>query len=121
MRAPADLDRSLIAVLLCTAFLAASLAPCPPRDRAEPAVHAEPMGHAADCEMHAKAATLTAPCPCGCGAHAPLAGSSARLGVALPSTCPAEPPPALAAHAPATAPLFEGSFVPPIDHVPRTA
>ena len=44
--------------------------------------------HPAGCEMHASSASVTAACPCGCGERTPMAGSSARLGVALPSAAP---------------------------------
>ena len=118
MRASADASRILLAVLSCAAFLAVSLAPCPPRARAE---HAGQVEHPADCEMHASSATLTAACPCGCAERTPMAGSSARLGVALPSAAVDLEPPFLVVHTSLAALILEGSFVPPIDHVPLPA
>jgi hypothetical protein len=118
MRAGADASRILLAVLSGAAFLAVSFAPCPPRARAE---HAGQVEHPADCEMHAGSATVTAACPCGCADRPPMAGSSARLGAALPSAPPRFEPPSLAAHAPPAALVLEGCFVPAIDHVPLPA
>jgi len=116
--AGANPSRILAAVLLCAAFLAGSLAPCPPRARAE---HAGQVEHPAGCEMHASSASVSAACPCGCGERTPLGGSSARLGVALPSAAPSYEPPSVAVHAPSAALLLEGCFVPCIDHVPLPA
>jgi hypothetical protein len=110
--------RILLCVLLSAAFLAAALSPCPPRAGAE---HASAMEHPAGCEMHEAAASVSPACPCGCGERAPLAGSSARLGVALPSTAPAFEVAWVPAQAPATAPLAQDRFVPEIDHVPLPA
>ena len=55
------------------------------------------------------ASSLTAPCPCRCGEHAPIAGSSAHLGVALPSTAP-DLAPRLAAKLARFAPVRARSF-----------
>jgi hypothetical protein len=116
--------RILLSVLLSAAFLAAALSPCPPRAGAEhagAAEHASAMEHPAGCEMHEAAASVSPACPCGCGERAPLAGSSARLGVALPSTAPAFELAWVPAQAPATAPLAQDRFIPDIDHVPLPA
>ena len=118
MQAGAYPSRILLALLSCAALLAVSLAPCPPRARAE---HVAAVEHPPGCEMHESSPSLAAACPCGCGERAPMAGSSARLGVALPSAAPRCEPPSLAAHPPTAAPRLEGSFVPVIDHVPRPA
>ena len=109
-------SRILLALLSCAALLAALLAPCPPRvGQREHAALAE---HPPGCEMHESSPSLAAACPCGCAERAPMAGSSARLGVALPSAAPRCEPPSLAAHPPTAAPMLESSFVPAIDHVP---
>jgi hypothetical protein len=61
---------------------------------------------------------LTAPCPCQCGEHAPIAGASAHLGVALPSTAP-DLAPRLEAKLARFAPVrVAASFAIPIDHIP---
>ncbi|HEY8156614.1 MAG TPA: hypothetical protein VII72_20975 [Myxococcota bacterium] len=118
MRANPGPSRILLASLLCAAFLAASLAPCPPRASAEHAAAAE---HPPGCEMHEPSLSVTAACPCGCGERAPVAGSSARLGVVLPSS-PASFDAAFAAEqVPPADPILEGSFTPRIDHVPLPA
>jgi hypothetical protein len=64
---------------LIVAFLVAALAPCPPRVPVV-AVHAD---HGQGCHEPEATTFLTEPCPCGCTEHAPIAGASARLGVAL--------------------------------------
>jgi hypothetical protein len=103
-----------LGVALIIAFLAASLAPCPPPVGAALA-HTEP---APGCHAQPAASYLTAPCPCQCGEHAPIAGSSARIGVALPSTAP-DLAPRLAATLDRFAPVrVAASFAIPIDHIP---
>jgi len=121
-----------VGAVLIIAFLAASLAPCPPRARAQAAhaahasrdSRADPASlshHAEECHVRTAQVFLTAPCPCGCAEHLPIAGSSARLGVALPSVAPGLAPRLVAALAGFAPPLFEGSFTPPIDHIPLPA
>ena len=91
MRAGARPIRILLSVLLSAAFLAAALSPCPPRAgaaHAGAAEHASAMEHPEGCQMHEASESVSPACPCGCGERAPIAGSSARLGVALPSTAP---------------------------------
>ena len=113
--------RSLLSVLLSAAFLAAALSPCPPRAGAEHPGAASTLEHPAGCERHEAAASVSPACPCGCGERAPLAGSSARLGVALPSTAPAFELVEVPAQAPAATPLAQDRFIPDIDHVPLSA
>ena len=116
--------RTLLSVLLSTAFLAAALAPCPPPAGAEhagAAEHASAPEHPPGCEMHEASASVAPACPCGCGERAPVAGSSARLGVALPSTAPGFELILVRAQAPVAAPLAQDCFVPDIDHVPLPA
>ncbi len=118
MQAGVPPSRILLALLSCAALLAAALAPCPPRASAE---HAARVEHPPGCEMHESSPSVSAACPCGCGERARMAGSSARLGVALPSAPPGFEPPSLAAHPPPPAALLESCFVPAIDHVPLPA
>jgi hypothetical protein len=121
-----------LGAVLIVAFLAASLAPCPLPIHAE-AAHASHMSrdshavpaslahHVEECHVQRGAAFLTAPCPCGCAEHLPIAGSSARLGVALLSVAPGLAPRLVASFAGFAAPVFEGSFTPAIDHIPLLA
>ena len=118
VRAATHPSRILAAMLSCAALLAGALTPCPPRASAE---HAAPVEHPAGCEMHEGSPSLSAACPCGCGERAPMAGSQARLGVALPSAAPGLVTPSLPPHPPAATALLESSFVPAIDHVPLPA
>ena len=118
MQAGAYPSRILLALLSCAALLAASLAPCPPRASAE---HMAQVEHPPGCEMHESSPSVSAACPCGCGERVPMAGSAARLGVALPSSAPACDPVFVAARAPQATPLLQDSFVPAIDHVPLPA
>ncbi len=111
-------SRILVALLSCAALLAGTLAPCPPRASAE---HVAQVEHPPGCEMHESSPSVSAACPCGCGERVPMAGSAARLGVALPSAPPILEPPSLAAHPPISAALLESCFVPAIDHVPLPA
>jgi hypothetical protein len=113
-----------LGALLIAAFLTVALAPCPPRPDASgagPASRAQTAEHPEGCPMHEADDFVTAPCPCGCGEHAPAAGSSARLGVALPSTplLPLVLP--VAGHAAPAAALAEEVIAAPIDHVPLPA
>jgi hypothetical protein len=117
MRAPLHPSR-ILAVLTCAGFLVAAFAPCPPRTTSQHATAAE---HPAGCPMHESADSLKPACPCGCGDRAPLAGSSVRLGVALPSSAPGIELVLVPAQAPVAAPLALDSFVPAIDHVPLPA
>lgn len=103
-----------VACLLIVAFLGAWLAPCPPR---LPAV-ATHVDHPPECHEPASATYLAAACPCGCEERAPIAGSSARLGVALPSGAPDLAPRLVAALAAFATPRFESAFAVPIEHVP---
>jgi hypothetical protein len=121
MRAGANPSRILLALLSCAALLAGSLVPCPPRAGAERAEHAAVAEHPPGCEMHESSPSVSAACPCGCGERVPMAGSAARLGVALPSAPPIFEPPSLAAHPPIAAALLESCFAPAIDHVPLPA
>ena len=124
MRARARPSRALLSALLSTAFLAAALSPCPPRAGAEHAAateHASAMEHPEGCPMQEASASVTPACPCGCGERAPLAGSSARLGVALPSTAAGFELVFVPALATAAALLAQDSFVPDIDHAPLPA
>jgi hypothetical protein len=121
MQAGAAPGRTVLAALLCAALLAAVLTPCPPRAGAEHGDLAAAADHPPGCEMHETTASVSPGCPCGCGERAPLAGSSARLGVALPSTAPGFELVLVPAQAPATAPLAQDCFVPDIDHVPLPA
>lgn len=118
MRAGTSKNRLLLASLMCAAFLAATLSPCPPTARPEHAVSAE---HPAGCEMHEPSVSVTAACPCGCGERTPVAGSSARLGVALPSAPAGFEGAFAAAQVSPADPAFQGSFAPRIDHVPLPA
>ena len=118
MRAGVSPSRNLAAVLSCAAFLAGSLAPCPPPARAEHAARAE---HPAGCEMHEESDSVAPACPCGCGGRIPMGGSAARLGVALPSSAPGFEPTFVAARAPLSAPIPRDRFIRAIDHVPLPA
>jgi hypothetical protein len=117
--------RILRSALLSTAFLAAALSPCPPSaggaQHAGAVEHAGAMEHPQGCPMHEATASVSPACPCGCGERAPLAGSSARLGVALPSTALGFELVWLPAQGPAAVPLAQGGFLPEIDHVPLPA
>ena len=124
MRAGALPLRILLSVLLTAAFLGAALSPCPPRAEAEhagAAEHASAMEHPEGCPMHEASASVSPACPCGCGERAPLAGGSARLGVALPSSALGFELVFAPARAPVAAPRAQDSFVPDIDHVPLPA
>ena len=103
-----------LGIALVIAFLAASLAPCPSPVRAAVALAEQtPEGPA-----QPAAKSLTAPCPCQCGEHAPIAGASSHLGVALPSAAP-DLAPRLEAELVRFAPVrVEASLAIPIDHVP---
>lgn len=117
---------SLVAILLL-AFLGAVLAPCPARVEAghahdyPGAPMRSPGAEGAEGAAHAgPEVSLSAACPCGCE-RAPLAASSARLGVALPSAAPAL---LLArASAPAARPVAHRVevFALGIEHVPLPA
>lgn len=115
MRAGSHLQRILLSLLCCAAFLVAALAPCRPPAGAR---HASAPEHPPGCEMHESAESVKAACPCGCDERAPLAGSSARLGVALPSSVPGFGRAIVAAQPLVADPLLRDSFVPAIDHVP---
>ena len=123
MRAAAAPVRILLAGLACASFLAAALAPCPPPARAatahaeHPAPVPEMAEHGEGCPMQAGPA-WTAPCPCGCGERSPMAGSPARLGVALLPAPPRLERPVLIVAAPQLSPALFDCFVPAIDHVP---
>jgi hypothetical protein len=114
------------AACLLVAFLTAALAPCPPRvETGQSPGHPAPLWSAAGDEAapgdgQSAEAELVAACPCGCD-HAPLAGSSARLGVALPSTAPALAAPGSAAQAAAPVTGRLTLFAIRIDHVPLPA
>lgn len=116
-RAGAWIARDAAACVGCAlivAFLVAAFAPCPPRLPAV-AVHAD---HGQACHEPADATFLTEPCPCGCTAHAPIAGASARLGVALLSAAPDLAPRLVVELALFATPRFERSFAIPIEHIP---
>lgn len=118
MRARGNPERRWLSLLCCATFLAATLAPCPPPADAG---HASAPEHPPGCEMHESADSVKVACPCGCGERAPLAGSSARLGVALPSSAPGFSLVFVAARPPLAHPLLRDSFVSAIDHVPLPA
>ena len=99
---------------LVVAFLGAALAPCPPRAPTV-AVHAD---HPQACHEQTSETFLSEPCPCGCEEHAPMAGASLRLGVALLVAAPDLAPRPLAKLAQLAAPRFERSFAIPIEHIP---
>jgi hypothetical protein len=117
MRASVHPSR-ILAVVSCVAFLVVALAPCPPPAASQHATVAE---HPEGCEMHASSASVTPVCPCGCGERAPVAGASARLGVALPASGPARELVLVAARAPLATSFLQDCFVPVIDHVPLSA
>jgi len=114
-----------LAGFVLISFLCATLAPCPTRIESggghdHAAAPLEPASAAAAQtpaeEPDARLAWARA-CPCGCE-RAPLAGSSARLGVALPSSAPwVAMASAIAPRAP-TDPIRIESFAPRIEHVP---
>ncbi|HVN39904.1 MAG TPA: hypothetical protein VMW19_17200 [Myxococcota bacterium] len=74
---------------LVAAFLTVALTPCPERMSSRGGEHglSAPASGATSAARHATSdgLSLVPACPCGCE-KVPVAGSSARLGVALPST-----------------------------------